>query len=384
MTLALRRRTQSMDCETFSCGSRMLLVSTKSGENLARRSCRKVVGSSKRKDGSRARFEQVDVLRGIAAFVVVLSHYVPHIHKYSGNLPLMVSMEFGHYAVKLFFAISGFVIFYSLERCQSVADFVWLRVSRLYPAYWLAVLLSAVISPLLTGETIWVGGVLTNLTMLQEFLGYPHIDAVYWSLTVELAFYCNVVWLFAFGWHRRPEIVSLVWLSLAGIWAVTFFDFTPGNAVRSGAGALLFSLDYAAYFVIGLMSFAASRHGWSAGRIALILIAIAVESFMFRVEGALTACVVAFLLIAAVNGYLSLLVSRVTLWLGAISYSLYLTHRNLGYSFSKWLLQYLPNGWVVLGISIAGALLLATFLTYSVERPMAAFLRHRWSVRSAQ
>jgi peptidoglycan/LPS O-acetylase OafA/YrhL len=30
---------------------------------------------------------------------------------------------------------------------------------------------------------------LLNLTMLQEILGVPHIDGVYWSLTVELVFY---------------------------------------------------------------------------------------------------------------------------------------------------------------------------------------------------
>jgi peptidoglycan/LPS O-acetylase OafA/YrhL len=273
------------------------------------------------------------------------------------------------------------VIFYSLERCRSVADFVWLRISRLYPAYWSAVLLAAVIAPLVAGEHVWVGGTLSNLTMFQEFFGYPHIDAVYWSLTVELAFYCNVAWVFFLGWHRRPETVSFVWLCLAGIWAFTFFNYSPGNALRSGLGALLLSLDYAAYFVIGLTSFAASRRGWSGQRVALILSAIALEWTLFRVEGAITACAAALLLITATRGYLSVLVSRLTLWLGAISYSLYLTHRNFGFSFSKWLLQYLQNGWAVLGITIIAALLLATILTYSVERPMAGILRRKWASR---
>jgi len=36
---------------------------------------------------------------------------------------------------------------------------------------------------LVFGKTPWIGGFVTNLTMLQEFIGFANLDNVFWSLT---------------------------------------------------------------------------------------------------------------------------------------------------------------------------------------------------------
>ena len=55
------------------------------------------------------------------------------------------------------------------------------------------------------GNPVWVGGDVVNLTMLQDFVDFGNLDNVFWSLTVELAFYVIEGLLFAAGRAHRSE-----------------------------------------------------------------------------------------------------------------------------------------------------------------------------------
>ena len=81
------------------------------------------------------RLQELDALRGLAALVVVLFHYTSRYDVVFGhNSAPLVSAPWGHFGVNLFFGISGFVIFMTLGRTQTPADFIVSRFSRLYPA----------------------------------------------------------------------------------------------------------------------------------------------------------------------------------------------------------------------------------------------------------
>src|SRR5262245_55208370 len=82
------------------------------------------------------RFLELDVLRGLAAMTVVFFHFSRHGTRYFEAYPF----DFwpGEFGVHLFFTISGFVIYFTLERSRTVGDFLFSRFSRLYPAYWAA------------------------------------------------------------------------------------------------------------------------------------------------------------------------------------------------------------------------------------------------------
>jgi peptidoglycan/LPS O-acetylase OafA/YrhL len=78
----------------------------------------------------------------------------------------------------------------------------------------------------------------------------------------------------------------------------------------------------------------------------------------------------------AVTGRLRFTISAVTLWLGGISYSLYLSHRNLGNSTLVRLHDLGVPIWLGFLLTLIGALLLGTALTRFVERPAMRVLRH--------
>ncbi len=95
------------------------------------------------------RLYAIDVLRGFAAFAVVLYHW-QHFGIADGNSSdrsgwpfysiLSIAYEHGHFAVQLFFVISGFIFFWMYgpsihARSVNSFDFFIARFSRLYPLH---------------------------------------------------------------------------------------------------------------------------------------------------------------------------------------------------------------------------------------------------------
>ena len=128
---------------------------------------------------SRARLTELDALRGIGALCVLVFHYSTRFHEIfpqASHVPF--TFPGGNYRVLLFFAISGFAIFFTLERIGSVADFAINRFARLYPAYLVAMLLTLLIEYLAHATRLLIGpaALLANFTMLQGFAFVPEVD----------------------------------------------------------------------------------------------------------------------------------------------------------------------------------------------------------------
>jgi peptidoglycan/LPS O-acetylase OafA/YrhL len=336
---------------------------------------------------SPSRFQEIDALRGLAALAVVLSHYLPYWDQYAYHIPVLVPNAVGYYAVNLFFIISGFVIFVTVERCSSARDFAVLRFSRLYPVYWMSLLISTAVGVLLARQLWWAGGFLVNTTMFQQFFGYTHFDNVYWSLEVEMTFYFAVGALLAVGWIRKVHGFLTVWLILAALWVVVFR--APGSVTAWGVVAterrdwaeLVSAFDYSPFFAIGILCYQSWREGWTRQAGALLALAFFVQLLLAGWQGASVTVFFALVLWLAVNGRVRFLVNRFTLWLGTISYSLYLTHRNLGYLLLTWLHHHGVSATTAIATALLGALTLATTLTYAIERPASVALRSWYAAR---
>ncbi len=90
------------------------------------------------------RIKELDILRGVAAMEVMFSHYTgSYDYQHGLKNSLGFSVTDGNYGVFLFFAISGFVILLTLQNCATALDFAISRFSRIFPAYWAAILLTS-------------------------------------------------------------------------------------------------------------------------------------------------------------------------------------------------------------------------------------------------
>lgn len=177
----------------------------------------------------RERFHELDGLRGLAALAVVVGHMAnTYDTVYPGAEPSPISVWWGKFGVQLFFMISGFVILMSAQSVDKSSDFAISRVTRLYPAYWVALILSLVVSLAFTvphEPMTWTDRLL-NFSMVQRWFLVPNLDGVYWTLAIEMQFYVMVFGLLLLTRARltpRTVIVATAtWVALAlavAIWA---------------------------------------------------------------------------------------------------------------------------------------------------------------------
>ena len=211
---------------------------------------------------NKRRLIEVDSLRGLAALAVVLYHFTTRFTElYSPNPPPTFAFPDGHYGVNLFFIISGFVIFMTLEKTSRPLDFVVSRFSRLFPAYWAAIIITFSITHLLglPGKLVDITAAVGNLIMIHGFFRIPHVDGVYWTLEVELLFYCGMFLLYRLG---RLHLIHRVLLCLLAL-RLTYFVLERGFGIElSWTLSRFLILSYIPWFSLGISIYlAASRHG---------------------------------------------------------------------------------------------------------------------------
>ena len=139
---------------------------------------------------TKKRLRNIDALRGICAILVVVDHIIPI--RWLGariwpSRPLFY-LDIGRIGVVAFFLISGYVIPFSIPKGgQRVKTFWIARFFRLWPAYWVAILLTLLIGS--SEIPLQVTNVALNFTMLQKFFGVQDMVGVFWTLQIELIFY---------------------------------------------------------------------------------------------------------------------------------------------------------------------------------------------------
>lgn len=334
---------------------------------------------------SRTRLVSLDALRGLAALSVVIFHYFSNFHDKYGHLsPPAFSFQWGRYGVELFFMISGFVIFLTLDRITSTAEFAFSRFSRLFPTYWTAVILTWGIVALfgLPGREVGFVEASVNLTMIQGMLGFPHVDAVYWTLQAELGFYLLAGLIYWSGQRQRGAAI-LALLVLVDC-CVNWFGLL-GNVPGLWRVYSLFPLDNLYLFLIGITIYEQVHSRISYQR-ALVLGAIAVIA-AYLVPRPLHLPIVfglaALVWIACVSDFV-LLRWKWLIAAGKISYPLYLLHANIGYVI---FLQLEPLGvpvHVAIGLAILTSATLAMAVSSWVEYPAMRWLRAQWKRRRNQ
>lgn len=332
----------------------------------------------------RPRLEQLDGLRGIAALMVVFYHYTAHFgHLYGHPTPLPFEFSLGRYGVQLFFIISGFVIFLTLNSTRSFGDFLVSRFSRLFPAYWAAVLLTFIVvfSFSLPGREVSWGAAVLNLSMLQEWIGVEPVDGVYWTLTLELSFYGIMLALFLLDLLPIIDSIAVFWL------AAMLVSYGLESYANLGLAPILkksLLLEYANLFIAGIMFYKLHEGARTARPVLILSAAIFVE---YIIHGARPALVCSFffaLFYLAIDGpppIRNILTRTGFLYLGAISYCLYLLHQNIGYVVLRYLYAMQLPPFAVIPIVVAVSIVLAGLLSRWIERPAMKAIRTAWHAR---
>ncbi|SDT72460.1 acyltransferase family protein [Actinoplanes derwentensis] len=339
------------------------------------------------------RLAALDGLRLVAALAVAVYHLSVSWRIDGHSPPQHFLPNFSHLAiygflgVELFFLISGFVICMSSWR-RGLGEFFVSRVGRLYPAYWVCILITAVVVGLFpvaggvpVSGTPDLGEIAVNMTMLQEPLGVAMVDTVYWTLFVELRFYLLFAALVAFGLtYRRTVIFCAVWMAVAVI----------GPTVDSRIVDVVAIPEYAPYFIGGIAAFLVYKFGRSPLLFAIIGFAwlVSVKRVDDRVADVnpgfdvptwpgfvIVTLSFAVVLVIALGWTDRIRWSWLTT-AGVLTYPFYLLHQRIGYSFVRYTHEHtgLP-AWLLITNAILLVLGLAWLVHRYAERPLSRWLR---------
>lgn len=278
------------------------------------------------------RFRELDALRGVAALVVVAFHYTVLFDEFfAGHEASPVTVPWGHYGVELFFLISGFVILMTARRKDRPGSFLYARFIRLYPPYWVCLGLSVGIVAVLGVEQLrqppWV--VAVNVTMLQKFLRVREVDGAYWSLAAELLFYALVVvLLLVFRRLSARVVLATCWAWLAVSACILLSPFADSTV------SFMLLPEFSAFFGMGMVLYLA-RLGevrwWMVTLIGVAGIGVAFLAAGLSHAG-MTLLLMGGFAVVTQRRSTVFLTWRPLLWLGAVSYPLYLLHQNIGYA----------------------------------------------------
>ncbi|HHN4622774.1 TPA: acyltransferase family protein [Klebsiella pneumoniae] len=167
---------------------------------------------------SQKRLPLLDLTRWFAALAVVIFHYFYMVSDVRNDYPYaQCFIKYAYLAVQLFFIISGFVIFMSVDNKKGPFVFLTSRFIRLYPAYIISVFLTfAFVYLIPISYPFDFNDFFGNLTMIPSLLGSKPANPAYWSLAIEIFFYLYVfILLFFVSNIKKLYVFMLLWLLIS-------------------------------------------------------------------------------------------------------------------------------------------------------------------------
>jgi peptidoglycan/LPS O-acetylase OafA/YrhL len=324
-----------------------------------------------------SRLFELDALRGIAAVLVLTFHF----SMMAGiSSPALIA---GVTGVDLFFLISGFVIFMTLSEIKSSYEFIVSRLLRLYPTYIVMMGLTILViyffnKPEMPGIKV----ILANLTMMQPLFFTKYIDVSYWTLTVEMQFYILMLVLFMYKGLDKIELIGSIILLLIMIYYIIAYLFFYESKIYILPRSILPLISHFNLFFAGIVFYNMKQKGRNFIRFTILILCLLCSFYLFDKSGRahfainiktyIIMLVLYFTLFYLfVLGKLKFLNIRILLFLGNISYALYLIHQEIG----KILFQYLVQGNYLGRIPaiifiVFLVIFISSVVTYFIEKPV--------------
>lgn len=336
------------------------------------------------------RIDYLDGLRGVAILMVLALHYftdveqVPRSDFYDSTV-----LQYGYFGVQLFFIISGYVIFMTLEKTSGFQRFIVQRWIRLFPAMLAATALIVAVAylmpyrsggiprfvDLLPGLTLAGANAISAITGVET----AGLERGFWSLYVEFRYYVMFGLLF-FALGRYRSFFALVALSLGMMvlmQMLTAIGSPYAGRVSSLCGKMLIGF-YLPWFLLGMYVYLYrfERHRWLPVLLMGNALAYHLQEFGTIVM-ALCTPLLAFALFT-IEPLQKIFRSRFLLFVGAISYPLYLINDSIGRGVIRTLYE-LGGGRVpfeILAIAMAALIMIPAWLIAAyIEPPLQRWLK---------
>lgn len=284
----------------------------------------------------------LDGLRGIAISLVVLFHMfarwtvlTPWLAEYASLWPV----KYGYLGVELFFLISGYLIAKSLESSKGFMHFAFKRWLRLFPSMLLASFLILTTAGLLSerpsGMPSWQDALPGMLFMHPYFfekvfgMSVQPLEWAYWSLFVEVVFYA----VFGLMYFLRKQLavsgLAAIFLAAASYkFGIAYISLAPSIVIMKSIDACFIHFGW---FYLGSVLY--QRQKISAGLLGFMgtIFCLCIYTTVGNDHIGASMCILLYCLFYAgvrTNALYGVLTAKWLVWVGFISYPLYLIHEN--------------------------------------------------------
>ena len=326
-------------------------------------------------------FEILDGLRGIAAVSIVMFHFMEWVYSdYSKDF-----IGHGFLAVDFFFCLSGFVIGYAYDdriAKMGVSEFFKSRLIRLHPLVIsgsVLGLLAFLFDPFGGHPELYSAGKIIGVFFCSVLLiplpivadrGFNlfSFNAPSWSLFWE--YVANIVYAFVLYRIGRSWLLLITILSAV---AICFVCYRSGNLLGGWSGPTFWdgSARVSYSFSAGLLIY---RSNWIIknglgfiGMAFLLFLAFLMpySTWNWLTEPLVVLFYFPFLIALGAGARLATGLKKVCLFLGKISYPLYMTHYAVLWMFGNYYTSHKPGG-MQLSLIIISGIILAFGLSYLV------------------
>jgi peptidoglycan/LPS O-acetylase OafA/YrhL len=347
---------------------------------------------------------RMEGLRGILAMSVFFYHaVVTYFWLKTGNWeppPSHFYAQLGPFPVTMFFFITGFLFWTKILKSQGplpVRAFLMNRIRRVYPVYFCAVVLTF---GFVIVESQFRANVPVRMLILQAGqwflsgvpLGFPKINScfmvpinggVFWTLRIEWAFYLLLPWLkwFAKG-LRLAALFAICGFVLYLNWAI------PHGPTVSRAIDLVTELAFylACCFSFGMLAATlkaryrleriACHPACTPAALALLIGVLFIAPPQYGLWESLLLAPI-FVMVIYGNRFHGLLTSAPLLYLGTISYSIYVLHGLILHFFAQLIVRRVGGGdcsaivyWALIGIAGISVIAVSSLSYRFVELPL--------------
>lgn len=359
----------------------------------------------------KVRVKHLDGLRAIAVIAVIFFHVHAN-NRESGDMLFFPLFSHGSMGVQLFFAISGFVIALTLQRCSTPLEFAVRRLARLLPTMLLCSLITfgvlAWLNPKLGQSPRSYLDLIPSWTFLDAQLlercfavigwkvDLKSMDAAYWSLWVEVRFYALAAVLYF--WSKKNFIRNFCLTVVAAVLA-ELCGYLVGGANVVAALRYIFVVDHLPWFGLGIATFAmahSQKGAWVKGLAVASVVGANLPALFgsawsgptgSRALGvALTWCVIGLFYLSFKWERLAALLSRPSLVaLGVASYSSYLLHHDISVALMQMVRASAglsSSGMGLAGLGISVVMLGASLLIFRFWETPAVRTLSEWLLRA--
>ncbi|CCG98816.1 acyltransferase 3 [Fibrella aestuarina BUZ 2] len=283
------------------------------------------------------KLDYIDTIRGTAILSVLCVHCSQYGESLNGLFEVIVRQ--GAKGVQLFFIASAFTLFLSMWRRKGKEEKILLYFSRRFfriaPMYWIALVYFSIQNDYWNKDDIF-GFFVTNLTFTHGFFPkyFNSIVPGGWSIAVEMTFYLMVPFLFSRIKSYRSAVIFTALACSIHIFTICIIKIlVPSFEIYSDYDFYFnhYIISSIPVFSFGICFFYIIKENISfEGMTTLFIISLIASVILFILKVDYLYIIISFVFVLfsvlLARGYVSCMKNVLLMYIGKVSYSLYLVH----------------------------------------------------------